>query len=137
MKREKGFTLIELLVVIAIIGILAVLVLLALSSARASARDAARKSVANSIATANEIYWDRNSAYAASIGESAVGVCANPAADSLVGASLLGCPTQSAWDGSANVTWQSRYTGGDSTWSVSSVLERVGGTFTCNQDGCH
>ncbi|MCX6811817.1 MAG: prepilin-type N-terminal cleavage/methylation domain-containing protein [Candidatus Berkelbacteria bacterium] len=145
MKRSKGFTLIELLVVIAIIGILAVLVLLALSSARASARDAARKSVANSIATANEIYWDRNSDYAASVGHTAIGppaVCdvpaipPDPAAASLTAAGLMGCPSQAARSGGADVPWNSVYAHtSSSAWTVTTDLER-GGTFSCNQDGC-
>lgn len=135
MRRSKGFTLIELLVVIAIIGILAVLVLLALSSARQSARDAARKSVANSIATADEIYWDRNSDYASDVGDTAAN-CAGAAATTLVGAALLGCPSQQARAGGADVTWDTAYTYTDSSnWSVTTDLER-GGTFSCNQDGC-
>lgn len=145
MKRSKGFTLIELLVVIAIIGILAVLVLLALSSARQSARDAARKSVANSIATANEIYWDRNSDYAASVGHTAVGppaVCdipatpPDPAAASLTAAGLMGCPSQAARSGGGDATWNAAYTYTDSShWSITTDLER-GGSFSCDQDGC-
>ncbi len=135
MKRSKGFTLIELLVVIAIIGILAVLVLLALSSARQSARDAARKSVANSIATAAEIYWDRNNDYPQDVGDTAAS-CAGAAANTLVGASLMGCPSQRARTGGADVTWDSVYTYTSSTaWSLTTDLER-GGTFSCNQDGC-
>lgn len=136
MKKSRGFTLIELLVVIAIIGILAVLVLLALNSARQSARDAARKSVANSIATANEIYWDRNSDYASDVGDTNAS-CAGAGATTLVGATLMGCPTQKARSGGADATWDSAYTYTDSShWSVTTDLERTG-TFTCNQDGCH
>ena len=55
MKR-KGFTLIELLVVIAIIGLLSTLSVVSLNSARGRARDAARKSDMNSIATAMELF---------------------------------------------------------------------------------
>ena len=137
MKRSKGFTLIELLVVIAIIGILAVLVLLALSSARQSARDAARKSVANSIATANEIYWDQNSTYATDVGDTNAD-CTGAPLTTLFGANLIGCPSQQARTGGGPVTWDQVYTpGADPTieWSVSTELER-GGSFTCDQDGC-
>ena len=110
MKRSKGFTLVELLVVIAIIGILAVLVLLALSSAR-------------------------QSAYASNVGDTNA-ACAGAGATTLVGAGVMGCPTQQARSGGADATWDSVYTYTDSSnWSVSTELER-GGTFTCDQDGC-
>lgn len=62
-KAKKGFTLIELLVVIAIIGILAGIVLVSLSGARSSARDARRQSNINSIKTAMELYYNDNNGY--------------------------------------------------------------------------
>ena len=55
MKR-KGFTLIELLVVIAIIGLLSTLAVVSLNGARGKARDAAKQSDLNAIATAMELY---------------------------------------------------------------------------------
>jgi len=60
-KECKAFTLIELLVVIAIIGILAAITLVALSDARARARDSRRLSDIRQLQTALEMYYlDQN-----------------------------------------------------------------------------
>lgn len=68
MRTKKGFTLIELLVVIAIIGILAAMVMVALTGARAKARDARRKSELRSIRAALELYYNDNEKYVGYLG---------------------------------------------------------------------
>lgn len=55
-KTKRGFTLIELLVVISIISLFASIVMAALSSARAKARDAVRKSDVHNIDLAIQTY---------------------------------------------------------------------------------
>ncbi|MFH0852007.1 MAG: prepilin-type N-terminal cleavage/methylation domain-containing protein [bacterium] len=62
-NRTKGFTLMELLVVIAIIGLLSGVVLVSLSSARAKARDAKRKTDLSQIQLALEMYYDFSGVY--------------------------------------------------------------------------
>ena len=62
-RSQKGFTLIELLIVIAIIGILAAVLIPNLLNARARAYDSGAQNCANSIQTAQEIYWIDNDTY--------------------------------------------------------------------------
>lgn len=62
-SRFLGFTLIELLVVVSIIGVLATLVVANLNSARARARDAARKSDLKNISTALRLYFNDRGVY--------------------------------------------------------------------------
>ena len=56
MNSKKGFTLIELLVVIAIIGILSGTVVVSMSGAQGTAKDARIKSSLGQIRTATEVY---------------------------------------------------------------------------------
>lgn len=72
-KAEWGFTLIELLVVVAIIGLLASIVLVALTTARAKARDAKRVADLNQIAKAFEIFYNDAGAYPTGTGAAGAG----------------------------------------------------------------
>jgi prepilin-type N-terminal cleavage/methylation domain-containing protein len=65
--NKRAFTLIELLVVIAIIGLLASIVLIALNSARAKSRMAARVATLKQLATALELYYSDNNGYPSTI----------------------------------------------------------------------
>lgn len=63
MKKNKGFTLIELLVVIAIIGLLSSVVMASLNSARAKARDTARKQSLVQLRNALQMYFADNGSF--------------------------------------------------------------------------
>jgi prepilin-type N-terminal cleavage/methylation domain-containing protein len=63
LKQKSAFTLIELLVVIAIIGLLSTLSVVALSNARARARDATRLSDVKQIQSALNLYWQAAGVY--------------------------------------------------------------------------
>ena len=67
-SQNKGFTLIELLVVISIIGLLSSVLLVSLSTARRSARDAVRLSSLKEMQTALELYYSGAGSYPAGDG---------------------------------------------------------------------
>lgn len=63
MVKKSGFTLIELLVVISIIAVLSTIGLTTYSDVQSSARDSVRKQDLNTLATALELYYQKNSQY--------------------------------------------------------------------------
>ncbi len=60
---KKGFTLIELLITISIIAVLSTIGLVIFQGAQAKARDSIRKQDLRTLATALEIYYQKNSKY--------------------------------------------------------------------------
>lgn len=77
-KRNKGFTLIELLVVIAIIALLSSIVLASVTTARAKARDAQRKTDLRQLQIALELYFQQNGSYPPTVPNTAQDGTSNP-----------------------------------------------------------
>lgn len=65
--RRSGFTLVEILIVISIIAILSTIGLAVFQGAAAKARDSVRKSDLQKVATALEIYFQKNDQYKAPV----------------------------------------------------------------------
>lgn len=145
---KKGFTLIELLVVIAIIGILSSVVIVSLNSARSKARDSARKSNAQAMATAFALYASEQ------VGEvmptesdtTAPGWTVVVGVDGLGTPSLTGgTPALTTFLKSLPVDSTNTYTygnvGGNSTYCLGAALENAdpvttGMSFLCKSGGC-
>jgi general secretion pathway protein G len=66
-KDQSGFTLIELLIVIVILGILAAIVVFAVSAFNKNGQQAACKSDFKSVQVADEAYFAKTGAYAATL----------------------------------------------------------------------
>jgi prepilin-type N-terminal cleavage/methylation domain-containing protein len=93
--NKTGFTLIELLVVISVISFLASSALLMFNVARIKARDARRKSDFYQIASALELFYDKNNGYPATGATATSGNFANSASSADAGANtwkLLSTP---------------------------------------------
>lgn len=78
---KKGFTLVELLVAISIIAILSTIGLITFSGIQSKARDSARKNNLRTLATALEIYFQKNSHYVSGYGTKCIKDPNNPQAN--------------------------------------------------------
>ncbi|HNY36099.1 MAG TPA: type II secretion system protein [Candidatus Pacearchaeota archaeon] len=88
MQKTKGFTLIELLVVIAIIGILSGLIIVSMSGAQNSAKDARIKSAMDQFRSTAEIYkMNNNGSYGSNV---AVSITTDSCTANQVATSILG-----------------------------------------------
>ena len=112
-KNKEGFTLIELLVVVAIIGLLSALSVVALSNARARARDARRIADVRQMKTALELFFNDVGNYPVT-------------ASITAGSALIGIPT-----GSTNpVTYMSAWPTAPNTADGTAC---AGATYTYTQ----
>ena len=84
-KLNKGFTLIELLVVIAIIGILSGLIIVSMSSAQNSAKDARIKADMDQMRTVAALYYNTTGAFANYGTVTTNGACATAGTNFVVG----------------------------------------------------
>ena len=111
MKRNQGFTLIELMIVVAIIAIIAAIAIPSLLNARKAGNEASAISSCRTLTTVNEQYRTRFQTYSSSL--------ANLNAAGYID-SVLSSGTKSGYSFT--------YTGGTSTWNVSTVPTTAGTT---------
>ena len=147
-RTEGGFTIVELLIVIVVIGILAALVLNTFSGIQERARDTARRTDINSLATQLEVYYADHGAYLDGSAASTCGAGSDACAISTT--TLPGLDAEALNDPNANAlnvnsdpaaASDNEYhylgagctTGMCTSFSLGSVLEQTGaGTYTKN-----
>jgi prepilin-type N-terminal cleavage/methylation domain-containing protein len=149
-KVKKGFTLIELLIVVSIIGILSVALVPSITDAPKRARDAARKTMVNSVVAAVESFNLDKGRYP--LGVFCVDGAAGTATDKeiLVGligggapkssAAVTGTATPATVAGKCTITntntYVTYYAVGTSGYTVSIPMETGKGTHICTDTNC-
>lgn len=142
-SKAKGFTLIELLVVIAIIGILSSVVLVSLNTAREKARDAARKSNIQQMATALSLYSDAYDQPLPPVVDCAVAPIWSGWSTNI--AAGIGCPKALVADGylprliddTIADTYGYKNVGADNNFCSLAFMEAPGGIpLLCDSTGC-
>lgn len=131
---SRGFTLIEMLVVLVIMGTIAALSYGALQGAKASSRDAQRRTDLQSIRSALEIYRVDCGTYPTSLDFTGTKKLVGPAGTSCAGNVYLDTLAQDPLKDREGYQYEYSYNSSTKTYTVCSFLEQVTAGDACGGD---